>query len=125
VDRLSRADNTAAWAPRWKGTAAVGWARGPLSLDVTGRYVGAYQDYGTTRDIGNFWLYDAHARFDVGAALGSDRSLLRGAYVEVGGVNLLDTAPQYSNYLSSQVGYDPAQGDIRGRFIYLTLGLSL
>ncbi len=26
------------WAPRWKGTAALAWERGPISLNVAGRY---------------------------------------------------------------------------------------
>jgi iron complex outermembrane recepter protein len=125
VDRLARADNTGAWAPKWKGAAVMGWTRGPLSLNVTGRYVGAYQDYGSTREIGNFWLYDTNARIDLGSTSASAHSLLRGAYIEAGGVNVFDRLPQYSNYLNSQLGYDLAQGDLRGRYVYLTLGLKL
>jgi len=37
-------------------------------------------------------------------------------------VNLLDKAPPYSNYLSGALGYDPAQYDITGRFLYIQLG---
>ncbi len=57
-----------------------------------------------------------------GAALARDKPFLSGLYAEVGGVNLFNTLPQYSNYDNGYVGYDPAQSDIRGRFLYVKLG---
>jgi hypothetical protein len=41
--------------------------------------------------------------------------------IDVGVVNLLDRLPQVSSFQSSIVGYDPAQGDIRGRYVYVQL----
>src|SRR5262249_24589295 len=91
IDRVSRA-NTDAWAPRWKGTAALGWKLGPYSANVDARYVGRYQDYaplsnGTVQTLGNFWLYDFNARYEVGKALAPAASYLAGSYFSVGVVN--------------------------------------
>ena len=49
---------------------------------------------------------------------------LHGVYVELGGVNIFNRSPQYSNYDGSFVGYDLTQADIRGRFLYVKVGLT-
>lgn len=118
---LSRANLDGNWAPRWKGNASVGWELGPYSLTETSRYVGRYQDYDAARVIGNFWIFDANFRYAIGKAWLPEGDWLRGAYVELGGVNLLDRLPQFSNYMG--IGYDPAQADIRGRYLYVQAGL--
>lgn len=123
VDRVSAADTTRNWAPRWKGTTTVGWERGPCLVNLTGRYVSRYQDYASTRKIGDFWLYDAHFRYEINEAFAPKR-LLKGVHLEFGAVNVFDTLPQYSNY-SATLGYDPAQADIRGRYLYFQVGAQL
>ena len=117
TDRVSVANDDGNWAPRWKGTAALGWKLGPYSANVDGRYVGRYQDYDSTQMIGNFWLYDANLRYTVGGAHEP-----RNAYVALGGVNIFNKPPQFSNYQFGAFGYDPAESDIRGRFLYVQLG---
>lgn len=115
--------NTDAFAPRWKGTVALGWKLGPYSANVDGRYIGRYEDYYPAtfgvHEIGNFWLYDVNARYAVGQALSLGSPFLKGLYVEAGGVNLFNTI-QYSN---SYIGYDYQIGDIRGRFLYGNIGV--
>ena len=123
MEALSQAQDSNSWAPRWKGSAALGWKRGPVSASVDGRYVGRYQDYDSTRTIGNFWFCDANIRLRLGEAIGSSEKYLKESYVEFGGVNIFNTLPQYSNYVFGNVGYDPAQGDILGRFLYVQLGV--
>lgn len=125
LERVAIADDSTDWAPRWKGTASVEWKRSTFSANVTGRYVGRYQDYDTTRELGNFWLCDAHFRMELGEHVVSGSPALKGVYVELGGVNLFNRLPQYSNYQGSFIGYDPSQGDIRGRFLYAQLGVKL
>ena len=120
-DRASKAD-LAGWAPRWKGTVGLGWSRAALTAQLTGRYIGSYQDYDSTREIGNFWYVDANVQYDLGGMLASRQPWLRGARLEIGAVNLLDREPQYSNFNLSLVGYDPTQADMRGRFVYVQLG---
>ena len=55
--------------------------------------------------------------FVTSAAPGS--KWLAGGYIEVGAVNLLNRLPQYSYYFH---GYDTAEADIRGRFLYAQIG---
>lgn len=124
VDGLSRAQDTNNWAPRWKGTAALSWSMRPLTASVGARYVGKYNDYNSTRTLGDFWLFDANVRHELGQLLSAD-SFWKGAYIEVGGVNLFDKQPQYSAYFFNFVGYDAAQADIRGRFVYALFGVKL
>jgi iron complex outermembrane receptor protein len=123
VDATSIAQDSGNWAPRWKGTAAFGWKRGPYSANFDARYVGRYQDYDSTQVIGNFWLADVNCRLAVGQFISPDNQWLKGAYAEFGAVNLFNKLPQFSNAFFDQLGYDPAQADIRGRFVYAQLGV--
>jgi iron complex outermembrane receptor protein len=120
-DRDSVASDDGSWAPRWKGTAALSWKLAQYAVNFDGRYVGRYQDYDSTRIIGNFWLFDTNIRYDIGHALASDNEWVNGTSIELGGVNLFNRLPQYSNAYQSFLGYDPAQADIRGRFLYVQI----
>ncbi len=120
-DRTSKANDDGNFSPRWKGTASLGWKKDQLTANAMGRYVGRYTDYNSTRTIGDFWLFDANLRYEFGKAFASS-PWLAGAFVELGGVNLLDKDPQFSNFGFGRAGYDPTQSDIRGRFLYLRLG---
>jgi iron complex outermembrane receptor protein len=123
IDGAGKAIDFGSWSPRWKGTAAFAWSLAQYSATITGRYIGAYQDYDRTVDIGNVWYCDANFRYSVGSALASSHAMAEGLYVEAGAVNLFNRLPQYSNYLFGLVGYDPAEADIRGRFIYARVGI--
>jgi outer membrane receptor protein involved in Fe transport len=125
TNQVSVADDTSTWAPRWKGAIDLGWHHGPLDVHLDGRYVSRYQDYDSTREIGNVWLSDAHLRLDASKYYMSRSAFGRGVYLEAGAVNLFNRAPQYSNYASSLLGYDPTQADIRGRYLYVTVGAKL
>ena len=120
-DRAGKASSDLNWAPKLKATAALNWSRGPVKVNLAGRYVGHYFDYESlTREIGNFGFVDANLHYsfnDVGRS-----PLIRGAYLEAGGVNLLNRQPQYSSYFFGALGYDPAQSDIHGRYLYVGLG---
>ena len=84
--------------------------------------MGKYQDYDSTSFIGNFWLFDAFLKYAVGERFSEANTALHGLFAEVGGVNIFNTLPQFSNFESDLYGYDPTQGDIRGRFLYAKLG---
>ncbi|WP_129778439.1 TonB-dependent receptor [Peristeroidobacter soli] len=120
VDAAGFAQSSGNWAPRWRGSASLAWQSAALSTRVVGRYVGRYTDYDGDRRIGNFWLMDASAQINPGAYLPQSR-LMQSFAIDVGVVNLLDRLPQVSSFQSSIVGYDPAQGDIRGRYVYVQL----
>ena len=123
VDRVARADDTG-FAPRWKGLVSLGWKLAALQASLDARYVGSYLDYGTgTRKIGNDWFFDASVRYRVGDLLAPSASEpLRSLELRIGGTNLLNKAPPYSNYRSGFLGYDPAQYDITGRCLYVQVG---
>ncbi len=114
------------FAPRWKGTVSANLESGPLSTNVTGRYVGKYTDYqdyvANSNELGNTWYCDVNLHYDVGKALGiTDRWYSKG-YAELGAVNLFDKLPKFSD---NGYGYDYAESDIRGRFVYLQFGIKL
>ena len=116
ISAVSQAQSTNLWAPRWKGSATLGWSLNNAAIIGTGRYVGSYRDYGSDRRIGDFWYFDLNARYNF------SRSTFGSAFLEVGGINIFDRQPQVSRYSSGFGGYDPAQADIRGRVVYVRLG---
>jgi iron complex outermembrane receptor protein len=107
------------FAPRWKGTAALAWKRGAFGASVAGRYIGRYKDYQdftpNTNELGNYWTYDASAHVDIGKGAGRERRWLPALSIAVGAVNLFDKSPPFSFNGS---GYDAAEYDIRGRYLY-------
>ncbi|MBL8304842.1 MAG: TonB-dependent receptor [Ideonella sp.] len=111
VSRLGRR-YTDYWAPRWKGRMSLGLDARAWGVGLTGRYLGPYQDAGTTdRRLGNHLVWDLAARLDLkkfGAAL--DR--VRTASLSLGLVNLANRMPEY---VSSPPYYDWTQADWRGR----------
>jgi len=110
------------FAPRWKATAALAWKRGRLGASVSGRYIGRYRDYldyvPNTNELGNFWTYDANLHVSLGKAVATDRRWLSGVSMELGAVNLFDKRLPFS---FSGSGYDVAEYDIRGRYLYVHL----
>jgi iron complex outermembrane receptor protein len=112
------------FALRWKGTAALAWKQGPLSANLAGRYVNRYKDYQengpNSNELGNSWIFDLNVRYEVGKAWAGSRRWIGGAYVSLGALNLFDRVPPFSYY---NYGYDPAEYDISGRFVYTQLGM--
>jgi iron complex outermembrane recepter protein len=125
ISYLSQATiNGPGFAPRWKGTAALAWQSGPLSASVSGRYVGRYKDYQdyavSPLELGDFWVFDVNARYEIGKGLLGQTRWLTGTYLAVGAINLFDHTPQLS--YGGGIPFDPAENDIRGRFLYVQLG---
>jgi len=127
VDAVSKANfDGPGWAPRWKGTAALAWNRGPLSMNITGRYIGRYLDYQlyvpNSNEIGNSWIVDAAARVELGHAFAAKSPWLEHAYIALGVVNAFDKTPRFSY---TPYWYDVEQYDLRGRFMHLSVGFRL
>jgi outer membrane receptor protein involved in Fe transport len=112
------------WSPRWKGTAALAWKHGPLAMNLAGRYIGRYLDdqefAPNTNEIGNTWICDFNARYEVGEALASDNHWLAKSYIAFGAVNLFNRMPPFSY---TPAWYDIQEDDLRGRFLHLSAGL--
>lgn len=126
---VSQANSSSSYAPRWKGTVALGWSKDALSAGIDGRYIGAYDDVtdlrADPRSLGNFWYVDLNGRFEVGRVLFPDSRLLAKAYVSAGVRNLLDKKPEYSDFNSGYYGYDSNEYDIIGRYLWAQVGVSL
>ena len=125
IDGLNQATiYSVGWSPRWKGTAALAWKRGPISANIAGRYIGRYLDYQATvpnaNEIGNTWVFDCNARYEVGQAFAGRVPSLAGAYVSLGAVNVFNKIPPFS-FNSSW--YDIQEYDIRGRYVHLGAGV--
>jgi len=128
VDYLGNANNDI-WVPRWRATLSLDWRLNAWSAGLIGRYVGNYRDYnplsnGRYQRLGDFWVWDANLRWDVGRGLAlQERSWLSSSYVSLGAVNLFDHEPEFAATTSPGYGWDGAQNDIRGRYAYIELGL--
>jgi iron complex outermembrane receptor protein len=110
------------FSPRWKGSTGLSWKRGPYQASFAARYVGRYLDAGGY-SAGNDWLYDLFMRCDLGRLLFRDDSWLSGAHLSFGVVNLTNKLPAYAH--NPNIGYDPGESDIRGRYLYGEIGVKL
>jgi len=123
VNYVNQAGGDPGWAPRYKGTVAFTWKRGPVSANVAGRYVGPYKDSQVvepnTNELGNAWFLDLNLRYEPEHVFGSGAALA-GTYIALGAVDLLNKTPPFSY---GGLPYDPSQYDIRGRYVYVHLGL--
>lgn len=127
TDRDGMANDDGNWAPRWKSTMGLSWKLNSYTTNLAGRYVSHYKDYepsinGTTRTIGNFWIFDASTRFGFGERLPTANPLIRGGYITFGANNVFNRGPQYSDFFGGSVGYDPLQADILGRLWFVQVG---
>lgn len=102
---------------RWKGNVGVSWERNALQFGVFGRYIDSYRDAGVwgdgrgDRDVKNQFLIDLHGGYTF------DSLNLR---ISGGVANLFDDEPPFSN-IGGSLGYDPSQGDVRGRALHLQI----
>jgi len=125
ISYVSKAnDSGPGWAPRWKGTAALGWSRAALSANFAGRYIGRYKDYQdlapNSNELGNAWIFDFNMRYDAGKALAGNNQWLAGMYLAAGVTDLFDRTPPFSYGIYP---YDPAVNDIRGRIVHVQAGI--
>jgi outer membrane receptor protein involved in Fe transport len=123
VDNYLSKANTDIWVPKLRATAGAGWNLGAWSASFMGRYTGKYRDYnplnnGRYLQLGGRVLWDLNTSWDLGQDANFRDGLLSKLRVAIGVVNLFDSMPQFSASTSPGYGFDGAQGDIRGRYIY-------
>lgn len=131
VDGVGKAA-AAGFAPRWKGLLRMGWQRGNLYAQLSGRYISHYRDYyplpantpraGDYLQLGDFWLFDVSLNYAVGKAWAPDSKWFSGTTFSLSALNLFDREPDFSNAFGN--GYDPAEYDIRGRYVTANLKFS-
>jgi iron complex outermembrane receptor protein len=126
---LSQANDDATYAPRWKGVAGLSWTGGPLTLGVTGRYIGPYRDVTDVRsnpkELGNFLYTDLMGRFELGKAILQDSKIWSRTFVAAGVRNAFNKLPPYADYGFGQLGYDPNEYELEGRFMWVQAGMRL
>jgi iron complex outermembrane recepter protein len=110
------------WSPAWKGRLSAGFNQGSWSLGVTSRYLGAYKDAGTSeRRLGNAWTHDLNASLDLIKLGLSAGSMVKGAVLSFGIVNVTDRQPEF---VETTPFYDPTQADWRGRYASARLSVT-
>lgn len=108
---------------RWRHTAGATWEHGPWSASLTENFQVGYNDLRTSlqpasvtpRQVGSYETFDAQVSY----------TGLKSTRITLGVKNLTDANPPYTNYGAGFVGsYDLSYTDVRGRFVYLTVGYS-
>ena len=95
---------------RFRATTQANWDRGPWNATLTNRYLGGYDDQQGSRSVEAYSLWDIQGQW----------TGIKGVALVAGVLNVLNTAPPYSNQNSYfQVGYDPTYADPRGRTYYV------
>jgi iron complex outermembrane receptor protein len=123
VDRVGLADLQGTVA-RWRGVAGFAWIRAGVTLSTNARYVPSYDDvdvpgHRTGRSVRAQTLIDAQVAFDLSDMIGAE-SAWQGFELRAGALNLLNEEPSFAE-AGLLTGYDPSQGDLRQRFVYLKL----
>lgn len=131
TENVGTATYNVGWSPRWKGTAALAWTKGPVSTSVSGRYISEYLDYqladvGYTflprnnHKLGNAWRFDLQTSIDLGRGFLAGNSGLPKTSLSFGVNNLFNQMPPFSYGFND---FDYFQYDLRGRFIHAEIGL--
>lgn len=125
VERVGVADYLGS-IPRWRATATLPWNLGAFGAGATVRYVNPVRDsqqYSTApngRTIPSQTLVDLQASFTLNQGTGAQSSFFAGTVVRVGVINVFNKLPAFAEADGSS-GYDISQGDLRGRFGYVSL----
>ncbi len=107
---------------RWRHTVSVDWERGPLGLTLSNSYLSGYNDQNNAPDpvTGTYVKPNRVKAYSLWDLTGSWQAL-PGLTVRGGVLNLLNTAPPFSNQADTYLsGYDPSYTDPRGRRFYLS-----
>lgn len=123
TNAVSQANDNYNFSPRWKGTAALNWKKGFLTLGTDGRYTGHLNDVTdltpNPRGLGNFWYVDLSGRYEIGKALMPQLPYLSKTFVGFGVRNIFNKLPPYSDLDYGYVGYDANEYDIQGRYLWV------
>jgi len=118
------ASNSDVWAPRLRLSLGAAWTDERITVNVNGRYVSSFMDIaplsnGTVQTLGDFWTWDASVGLALGGLALPGTQWLGKARVSLGVVNLFDKQVPFSMNSS---GYASSVYDLRGRYVYLSMG---
>lgn len=111
---------------KWRHKLSLGWDIGDLGLTLSNTYLSGYRDQNTTYDpVANKLLQardvEAYSLWDLTGSYALSKSLK----LRAGILNLLDTAPPFSNQAYYFLaGFDPTYSDPRGRSAYVSVNYS-
>ncbi len=111
---------------KWRHRISFGYDRGPLSATLANQYSSSYRDQNTTYDPSSNTVLPerrvkAYSLWDLTASYALSKQLK----LRVGVLNLLDTAPPFSNQAYYFLaGYDPTYTDPRGRSAFASVNYS-
>ena len=111
---------------KWRHRISFGYDRGPLSATLANQYSSSYTDQNTTYDPASNKLLpsrrvSAYSLWDMTASYALSKQLK----LRAGVLNLLDTAPPFSNQAYYFLaGYDPTYTDPRGRSAFASVNYS-
>lgn len=106
------------WAPEWKGRVSLGYSAGAWQLGMTNRYIGSYEDAGTSsRKLGGSWVHDIAGGLDL-RRLGLSMAGIKRASLSASILNVLDRKPEF---VGTSPYYDVTQADWRGRYLSVRL----
>jgi iron complex outermembrane receptor protein len=116
TDRVNVA-NALGTIAKWRAISSLNWQLGALGATTYVRYIPSYDD---TRDgVRNGRTVPSQTFLDLQLSL----KLQRGLELTAGAINALDQQPHFAEVTGIQ-GYDTSQGDLKGRFWYLRLGMA-
>lgn len=109
--------------PKWRAVAGVTWSRNAVNATIAARFLSSYDDVSSGFNRRNGRAVPAQTFVDMQASLDLDRhvdvkSSLRGTRLSAGVTNLFNKQPPFAE-LRGDFGYDPTQGDLKGRFGYV------
>jgi iron complex outermembrane receptor protein len=111
---------------KWRHRISFGYDRGPLSVTLANQFSSSYTDQNTTYDPASNALLPsrkvkAYSLWDMTASY----ALSKQVKLRAGVLNLLDTAPPFSNQAYYFLaGYDPTYTDPRGRSAFASVNYS-
>jgi iron complex outermembrane receptor protein len=119
ADRVGLA-NTLGTIPQWRATATLSWTMSRLTLSGAVRYIGGYDDTLTNvvtgRRVPSQTLIDLQAAY---AFPKEDAWWAHDLTLRAGVKNAFDKEPPFSEVTT--LGYDGSLGDVRQRFVYVSL----
>lgn len=111
--------------PRWRGFASLTWNRGGLTLTTKARFNSVYEDLNPLLNQTTGRKVDAKPLVDIQASFRLDRDaqhdqVWRDIRITTGVTNVFNRSPPFAE-IGANFGFDPSQGELRGRFGYLRL----
>jgi iron complex outermembrane recepter protein len=120
VERINLASESGS-VLRWRANLSLDWSKGRHRITTTAHYSPSYDDavagVRTGRELSSKTLIDLQWVVDLGGAFGTS-DVLDGFSLAAGAHNLFNVEPDVAD-VGRAVGFDPSQGDLMARTLYI------